>query len=112
MHDQEGLHDQDGDAGDSSVEMPNMLPTILAQETDAGGPAIEGLRGPQPRCGSPFVGYPAQAAPLALSFAQGPTIHSVPGRNSCPTVSVPKDPNEFASSFAHMQLHNILLGKT
>ncbi|KAK6857705.1 hypothetical protein PG995_005404 [Apiospora arundinis] len=76
----EGLHGQDGDAGDSSAEMPNMPPTILAQETDAGGPAIEGPRGPQPRCGSPFVGYPGRAASLARSFAQGPTVESRKGR--------------------------------
>ena len=76
----EGLHDQDGHAGDSPAEMPNMPPTILAQETDAGGPAIEGAWGSQPRCGSPFVGYPARAASLARNFAQGPTVESSKGR--------------------------------
>ena len=76
----EGLYGQDGDAGDSSAEMPNMPPTILAQDTDAGGPAIEGPRGSQPRGGSPFVGYPARAASLARSFAQGPTVESGKGR--------------------------------
>jgi len=72
----EGLQDQDGDAGDSPAEMPNKPPTILAQETDAGGPATEGAWGSQPRCGSAFVGYPARAASLARSFAQGPTVES------------------------------------
>ena len=76
----EGLHGQDGDAGDSSAEMPNIPLTILAQEMDADGPAAEGPRGPQPRCGSPFVGYPARAASLARSFAQGPTVESGKGR--------------------------------
>jgi len=75
-----GLHDQDGHAGDSSAEMPNIPLTILAQEMDADGPAAEGPRGPQPRCGSPFVGYPARAASLARSFAQGPTVESGKGR--------------------------------
>ncbi|KAK8120337.1 hypothetical protein PG999_004457 [Apiospora kogelbergensis] len=60
----EGLHDQDGHAGDSSAKMPNTSPMILAQETDAGGAAAEGPRGPQPRCGSPFVGDSARAASL------------------------------------------------
>lgn len=56
------LHHRHGDAGDSSASMPNIPPTILAQKTDAGGPAIEGLRGSQPRCESPLVGYPARTA--------------------------------------------------
>jgi hypothetical protein len=56
----EGMHDQEGDAGDSSVEMPNMPPAILAQETDAGGPAIKGDRGVRPRYRSPSAGDPAQ----------------------------------------------------
>jgi len=67
-------------AGDSSAEMPNIPLTILAQEMDADGPAAEGPRGLQPRCGSPFVGYPARAASLARSFAQGPTVESGKGR--------------------------------
>ncbi|KAK7937506.1 uncharacterized protein PG986_014374 [Apiospora aurea] len=75
----EGLHGQDGDAGDSSAEMLNMPPTILAQRTDAGGPAIEGPRGSQPRCGSPSAGYPAQTASLALSFSQGPAMSLAKG---------------------------------
>ena len=75
----EGLHDQDGDAGDSLAEMPNMSPTILAQETGAGGSATEGPRSSQPRCGSPSAGYPAQTASLALSFSQGPAMNSAKG---------------------------------
>ena len=75
----ERLHDQDGHAGDSSAEMPNMPPTILAQETDAGGPAVEGPRGPQSRCGSPFVGDPARAASLARNSAQGLTVEAGKG---------------------------------
>ena len=56
----EGMHDQEGDAGGSLVEMPNMAPATLAQGTDADGPAIEGHRGAKPRYGSPSAGDPAQ----------------------------------------------------
>ena len=56
----EGMHDEEGDAGDSAVEMPNMPQAILAQETDAGGPAIKGDRGVRPRYRSPSAGDPAQ----------------------------------------------------
>lgn len=48
----EELHYRHGDAGDSPAEMPGM-------------PATEGPRGSPPRCGSPFIGDPAQAASLA-----------------------------------------------
>ncbi|KAK8013738.1 hypothetical protein PG991_009331 [Apiospora marii] len=69
--------------------MPNKPPTILAQETDAGGPAIEGRRGSQPRCGIHFVGYPARAASLARSFAKGRPLNQAraAGRTRSPWMS-------------------------
>ena len=48
----------------------------------------------------------------AIHAIRDSLAHSAPSRNSCSSGSVPKDPNEFESSFVHMQLHNILLGKT
>ena len=63
----EWMHDQKGDAGDSSIEIPNMLPAFLAQETDA-----DGLDKP--------LRWRSCSVSLALSFSQEPAVNSAKGR--------------------------------
>ncbi|KAK7937564.1 uncharacterized protein PG986_014432 [Apiospora aurea] len=76
----EMLHDQDGDAGHPSAEVPNIRSVMLTQETDARGAAAEGSQCSQLRCWSPAARYPAQIASPALCFSQGPAMNPAKDR--------------------------------